>query len=108
MFHDIPSCADFVIAVSAFYKFPEDAILSLHTRILVHQSQVAQNGGRRESNNSPPRMLGARGAGGERNQSMDGMDHDRSDRIEAEPARKGGLTRAGDVSLSSLISLPQD
>lgn len=88
----------FVKAVSAFYKFPEDAILSLHTRILVHQSQAAQNGtanGRRGSHGSPPRMLAARGEGG----VMDGMDHDRSDRIESEPSRKGGLTRAGkDVS----------
>jgi pre-mRNA-splicing factor ATP-dependent RNA helicase DHX38/PRP16 len=83
----------FVKAVSTFGKLPEDAILSLHTRILVHQSQAIQGTGRRGSHGSPPRMIGARkGPGGE---EMDGMDHDRSDRIESEPSRKGGLTRAG-------------
>jgi pre-mRNA-splicing factor ATP-dependent RNA helicase DHX38/PRP16 len=97
----VSDCAD-VAAASTFYKFPEDAILSLHTRILVHQSQAAQNGHstRRGSNSSPPRMLAARGGGGERTGKVDGMDHDQSDRIAAEPSRKGGLTRAGkDVRL---------
>jgi pre-mRNA-splicing factor ATP-dependent RNA helicase DHX38/PRP16 len=96
----------FVMAVSAFFKFPEDAILSLHTRILAHQSMAAHNEGqRRGSNHSPLRMLGGGGAGGDK-EKMEGMDHDSSDILAAEPRRKGGLMRSGgDVGFSSLARL---
>ncbi|KAI9639032.1 putative RNA helicase [Dioszegia hungarica] len=90
----------FIKAVSTFYKFPEDGILSLHTRILVHQSQVAKNGNRRGSDGSPPRMLAPRAGSSKVNENVDGMDHDKSDRIESEPSRKGGLTRAGKDSIA--------
>lgn len=90
------------IAVSAFGKFPEDTILSLHTRILTQLAVDAQNGKRRGSGHSPPRMLGARGAGGER-QNVEGMDHDSSDVLAAEPRRKGGLIRSDNVSPSYLL-----
>ncbi|WVR08169.1 hypothetical protein IAU60_005215 [Kwoniella sp. DSM 27419] len=80
----------FLRAVSTFGKFPEEAMLSLHTRILAHQS-MTQSNGRRGSNHSPPRMMGGRaGGGGDR---MEGMDHDDSDRLAPEPVRKGGLRR---------------
>jgi pre-mRNA-splicing factor ATP-dependent RNA helicase DHX38/PRP16 len=42
-------------------------------------------------------MIGARGAGGEK-ENVEGMDHDRSDVLAAEPRRKGGLTRSDNVS----------
>lgn len=85
----------FLKAVSAFYKFPEDSILSVHTRILAHQSMTsAANGSRRGSEHSPPRMMGARRGAGERDQ-VEGMDHEDSDILAAEPRRKGGLMRAG-------------
>lgn len=79
-------------------------MLSLHTRILTHQFMVKpqQNGGssqRRGSAHSPPRMLCARGPGGDQNGGdMSGMEHDTSDVLEAEPRRKGGLMRSGNVS----------
>jgi pre-mRNA-splicing factor ATP-dependent RNA helicase DHX38/PRP16 len=47
-------------------------------------------------------MLGARGAGGER-QNVEGMDHDSSDVLAAEPRRKGGLIRSDNVSPSYLL-----
>lgn len=47
-------------------------------------------------------MLGANGAGGQEDR-MEGMDHDSSDTLAAEPKRKGGLMRSGeDVSGPSL------
>ena len=49
-------------------------------------------------------MLGARVGGGKRDEEMDGMDHDTSDRIESEPAKKGGLTRAGSNVSNSMMS----
>lgn len=88
--------------MSAFYKFPEDAILSLHTRILVHLSQVShQPKERRNSHGSPPRMMERGGAGGA---EVDGMDHDVSDTLAGEARRKGGLMRTGrDVCVQPLL-----
>ena len=99
-----------LVAVSTFGKFPEETMLSIHTRILVHLSQTSQhahnavqngqNGHqqRRGSNHSPLRMMGGKGAGAD-NDTMVGMDHDTSDILAAEPRRKGGLMRSGgDVS----------
>lgn len=86
------------VAVSAFGKFPEDVILSLHTRILAQLAVEAQNGQRRGSGHSPPRMMGARGAGGAEQDNMTGMEHDNSDVLAAEPRRKGGLVRSDNVS----------
>ncbi|KAL7425016.1 Pre-mRNA-splicing factor ATP-dependent RNA helicase PRP16 [Cryptotrichosporon argae] len=78
----------FLKAVSAFGKFPEDAILSIHTRILTFESMHP----RRPSNNmSPPRRAGA----GE--VKVEGMDHDSHDTLESEPKRKGGLLRSGNA-----------
>ena len=74
-------------------------MLSLHTRILAQLAVDSKNGTRRGSGHSPPRMLGARGAGGEK-ENVEGMDHDRSDVLAAEPRRKGGLTRSDNVSNS--------
>ena len=72
-------------------------MLSIHSRILAHLSMNSQNGHstRRGSNRSPPRMLGAGGAGGNRDARMEGMDHESSDVLAAEPKRKGGLMRSG-------------
>ncbi|WWC95470.1 hypothetical protein V866_002334 [Kwoniella sp. B9012] len=84
----------FLKAVSTFGKFPEDAMLSLHTRILAQQSIASQSNGssnaRRGSDHSPPRMLGGRPSG-----EVEGMEHDDSDRLAPEPVRKGGLRRGG-------------
>lgn len=76
-------------------------MLSLHSRILAQLAVDSKNGVRRGSGHSPPRMLGARGAGG--NERVEGMDHDRSDVLAAEPRRKGGLTRSDNVSLSKRV-----
>lgn len=74
-------------------------MLSLHSRIFAHLAVSSQNGHRRGSNNSPPRMFGASGSGGDK---VEGMDHDKSDILAAEPKRKGGLMRAGgDVRANS-------
>lgn len=59
--------------MSTFGKFPEDAILSLHQRILAHDA------------------LASASSGG----SMSGMDHEDSDVLAAEPRRKGGLRPSG-------------
>lgn len=55
--------------MGTFGKFPEDAVLSLHQRILAHDA------------------LASASSGG----SMSGMDHEDSDVLAAEPRRKGGL-----------------
>jgi pre-mRNA-splicing factor ATP-dependent RNA helicase DHX38/PRP16 len=82
--------AAFVKAVSTFGKFSEDTMLNLHTRILTHLSITAQH--------SPPRMFGGSNAAKEE-KNVDGMIHDNTDILAAEPKRKGGLTRSGgDVS----------
>lgn len=92
-------------AVSAFGKFPEETVLSLHTRILAQLAVEGQNGNRRGSGHSPPRMIGAKGAGGDK-ANMTGMDHDHSDVLAAEPRRKGGLVRSDNVrSMASTVSL---
>ncbi|WVQ96080.1 hypothetical protein IAU59_003181 [Kwoniella sp. CBS 9459] len=91
----------FLRAVSTFGRFPDEAMLSLHTRILAHQAMVqsqAQSNGRRGSDHSPPRMLGGRPAGAD--DSMEGMEHDDSDRLAPEPVRKGGLRRGGGDSVA--------
>lgn len=93
----------FLKAVSAFGKFPEDTMLNMHSRILAHQSMLSHSsvngaGHRRGSGHSPPRMLGANGAGGVKEEEMEGMDHDSTDTLAAEPRRKGGLVRTSDVS----------
>jgi len=95
----------FVKAVSTFGKFPEDRMLSIHNRILAHISLNLSNRNghtRRGSDHSPPRMAGVNGAGGNGDSKMEGMDHDSSDTLAAEPKRKGGLMRpGGDVGGSS-------
>ena len=84
------------LAVSTFGKFPEENILSIHSRILTHLSMTSQNGhARRGSNHSPPRVLGGNGAAGNGDSRMNGMEHDDSDTLAAEPKRKGGLMRSG-------------
>lgn len=91
-----------ILAVSTFGKFPEDTILSLHSRILAHQAintASSSNGQRRRSDHSPPRMMGARGAGGEKEEVVDGMDHEYGDVLASEPRRKGGLVRSGNVGV---------
>lgn len=57
-------------AMGTFGKFPEEAVLSLHQRILAHEA------------------LASASSGG----SMSGMDHDV---LAAEPRRKGGLRPSG-------------
>ncbi|KAK4688722.1 pre-mRNA-splicing factor ATP-dependent RNA helicase DHX38/PRP16, partial [Tremellales sp. Uapishka_1] len=87
----------FIKAVSTFGKFPEDTMLSLHSRILAHQSVASHNGTgtqRRGSQHSPPRMMGS-AAKGDGDVKVEGMDHDSSDILAAEPRRKGGLMRSG-------------
>ena len=77
-------------------------MLNIHTRILVHlaQNQHTFNNGRssvekrRGSNNSPPRMASSQSG----DENLDGMEHDSSDILAAEPRRKGGLMRSSDVS----------
>jgi pre-mRNA-splicing factor ATP-dependent RNA helicase DHX38/PRP16 len=93
-----PHLADH-LAVSAFGKFPEETILSLHTRILTQLAVDSKKGHRRGSGHSPPRMLGAKGAGGA-GEHVEGMDHDRSDVLASEPRRKGGLIRSDNVCLN--------
>lgn len=78
-------------------------MLNIHTRILVHLNQTHRSNGngaasssRRGSNHSPPRMSGSsRNGDGDR---MEGMDHDSSDTLAAEPKRRGGLMQSGNVS----------
>ncbi|KAK8849593.1 hypothetical protein IAR55_004928 [Kwoniella newhampshirensis] len=87
----------FLKACSLFGKFPEEPMLSLHSRILAHTSMTSHangNGQRRGSNHSPPRMLGGRPVGGG-DDKIEGMEHDDSDTLAPEPTRKGGLRRAG-------------
>ncbi|ODO00817.1 pre-mRNA-splicing factor ATP-dependent RNA helicase PRP16 [Cryptococcus wingfieldii CBS 7118] len=90
---------DFVKAVSAFGKFPRDAILSLHTRIATYLSMThsLSNGNRGASERSPTRASGRRSAS---EQEIEGMDHDDSDRLAPEPVRQGGLRRAGDAPVT--------
>ncbi|EKD00131.1 RNA helicase, Prp16p [Trichosporon asahii var. asahii CBS 8904] len=59
--------------MGTFGKFPVDAVLSLHQRILAHDA------------------LASASSGG----SMSGMDHEDSDVLAAEPRRKGGLRPSG-------------
>lgn len=65
----------------------------MHSRILTHLSM--HGGGAM----SPPKMMGGRRLSGGENRRVDGMDHDMTDVLAAEPKRKGGLMRSGgDVS----------
>ncbi|WVO13862.1 hypothetical protein L204_101485 [Cryptococcus depauperatus] len=75
----------FLRAVSTFGKFPQDAMLSLHTRILAHLAILHSQ--------SPPRNA-KKQLGEER---LEGMEHDDTDTLAPEPARKGGLRRGGDA-----------
>jgi len=62
--------------VSAFGKFPEDKILSLHARIIAHEALAAQ----RDSN------------GGIK---VEGMEHEDGDTLAADEPRRGGLRQSG-------------
>lgn len=53
------------------------------------------SGQRRRSDHSPPRMMG--GKGEQQREEMEGMDHGENDVLAAEPKRKGGLMRSGNV-----------
>ena len=88
-----------LLAMSTFGKFPEDVMLSLHTRILVHLSQNGQSNGTSGHSRSS-----ANGSMGGRRDLLDGMEQDSEDALAAEPRRKGGLVRSGgDVCIFSFI-----
>lgn len=63
------------VAVATFGKFPEDAMLSLHSRILAHESLASK--------------MNAAGV------KVEGMDHGDSDVLAAEAPRRGGLRQTG-------------
>lgn len=75
-----------VPAAKGFGNFPEDRLLSLHTRILANEALLS----RRKSNEG-----GLRPTPGSREETeVDGMDHGDSDVLAAEAPRKGGLRQA--------------
>jgi pre-mRNA-splicing factor ATP-dependent RNA helicase DHX38/PRP16 len=92
------SAEAFLRATSTFGKFPEDTMLGLHTRILVHLSQTAHQFTRS--------ALPGRNGEVKEEEKVDGMDHDSSDRMLAEPRRKGGLMQSGSVRWFSLLPSP--
>ncbi|EIW71616.1 hypothetical protein TREMEDRAFT_67867 [Tremella mesenterica DSM 1558] len=78
----------FLKATAAFGKFPEDTMLSMHSRILAH---LAMSRATRHRSGSPDGTKGGGEEGG-----MEGMDHEAGDTLAAEPKRKGGLMRSGE------------
>lgn len=84
------SAEAFLRATATFGKFPEDTMLGLHTRILVHISQTSHQFSRS--------ALPGRNGEVKQEEKVDGMEHDSSDRLLAEPRRKGGLMQSDSVS----------
>jgi len=84
------SAEAFLRATATFGKFPEDTMLGLHTRILVHISQTSHQFSRS--------ALPGRNGEVKKEEKVDGMEHDSSDRLLAEPRRKGALMQSGSVS----------
>lgn len=64
--------------MSTFGKFPEDQLLSLHSRILAHEALASQG-----------RPRGGNGV------KVEGMDHEDSDVLASDAPRRGGLRQSG-------------